>query len=72
MRTPIGFRPVLSRFSAILVFVIAFGGAQPAIAAKAYQYYVVGNATDVVLPHPAKPSLMLMGAGRMWMRPFNG
>lgn len=63
MRTPIGFRPVLSRFSAILVFVIAFGGAQPAIAAKAYQYYAVGNATDVVLPHPAKPSLMLMGGG---------
>lgn len=63
MRTPAGFRQILSRFSAILVFVIAFGGTQAAIAAKAYQHYVVGNTADVALPDPAKPSLVLMGGG---------
>lgn len=60
---PTSFRQVLSRFSAILVFVIAFGGTQTAIAGKTYQYYVVGNPDDVVLPHPSKPSLVLMGGG---------
>ncbi len=56
-----------SRFLASIIPALAMlaalalpGAAQ---AAKPYQYAVVGDPTDVVLAHPAAPSLVLMGGG---------
>ncbi|QNA90042.1 cyanophycinase [Massilia sp. Dwa41.01b] len=42
---------------------LALGGAQAAHAAKPYQHFAVGDTTDVALPRPAAPALVLMGGG---------
>lgn len=42
---------------------LALCAPQAAQAAKPYSYYAVGDATDVVLPPPARSSLVLMGGG---------
>jgi len=53
----------LSRFAAIVVLLAGWLAAPLAQAGKPYQYDAVGDPTDVVLPHPNKPSLVLMGGG---------
>lgn len=63
MRMPASFKQMLVHLSVVFVFVMAFGGSQVAFAGKPYQYYVVGDPTNVELPHPHKPSLVLMGGG---------
>jgi cyanophycinase len=42
---------------------IGFVVAQAAHAEKPYKYYAVGDTSDVVLPMPAHPALVLMGGG---------
>jgi cyanophycinase len=53
----------LSRFAATLLLLAAGLAAPPAFAGKPYQYDAVGDPANVVRPHPAKPSLVLMGGG---------
>ncbi|MCC6072565.1 cyanophycinase [Massilia sp. GCM10020059] len=42
---------------------LALCAAQLAHAEKPYRYYAVGDTTDVALPRPANPALVLMGGG---------
>lgn len=48
-------------WSTLLILGLCF--AQPAHAEKPYKYFAVGDTTDVVLPRPALPALVLMGGG---------
>lgn len=52
-----------SRLSRIALFTIAFGASHAALAGKPYQHSVTGDGSNVVLPKPAYPSLVLMGGG---------
>lgn len=52
----------LPRFASALLLLAALAAA-PAHAGKPYQHYLVGDGADVVLPQPAKPTLVLMGGG---------
>lgn len=64
MRTPVSIKQMLVHLSAAFVFVMALGGPQAAFAAKPYQFYVVGDPTDVVIQSPpSTPSLVFMGGG---------
>lgn len=68
MRTLSAFRQIFIRLSAAVVFVFAFGGLQAALAKQSndypYYYYSVGDTqSDVVLPSPATPSLIMLGGG---------
>ncbi len=54
---------LLSRVTATLALLASCLASPAAVAGKPYQYAVVGNPANVVLPHPAKPSLVLMGGG---------
>ena len=65
MRIPASFKHILVRLSTVLVCIVAFAGPQVAFAGKPYQYFVVGDPTDVVIQphHPLEPSLVLMGGG---------
>jgi cyanophycinase len=56
-------RQFISRLWQIGMFALAVGAAPAAQADKPYKYYAVGDTTDVVLPRPASPSLVLMGGG---------
>ncbi|WP_342115325.1 cyanophycinase [Pseudoduganella sp. OTU4001] len=53
----------LTRFAATLLLLASWLAAPAAYAGKPFQHYVVGNATNVVLPQPNKPSMVLMGGG---------
>ncbi|MCC2970756.1 cyanophycinase [Massilia sp. IC2-476] len=53
----------LSRIFRAALFTIVLGASQAALAAKPYQHFVVGDGSNVVLPKPAYPSLVLMGGG---------
>lgn len=52
-----------SRLSRIALFTLAFGASHAALAGKPYQHFVTGDGSNVVLPKPAYPSLVLMGGG---------
>lgn len=52
-----------SRLSRIVLFTLAFGASHAALAGKPYQHFVTGDGSNVVLPKPAYPSLVLMGGG---------
>ena len=52
----------LTRFAATFLL-LALALAAPAYAGKPYQYFAVGDATNVVLKTPAKPTMVLMGGG---------
>lgn len=52
----------LTRFFAVFLL-LAAALASPAQAGKPYQYYVVGDGSNVVLPQPKKPTMVLMGGG---------
>lgn len=52
----------LTRFVATFLL-LAAALAAPAYAGKPYQHFAVGNATNVVLPQPQKPTMVLMGGG---------
>ncbi len=54
---------LLSRIFRTALFTIALAGSQLALAGKPYQHFVLGDGTNVVLPKPAFPSLVLMGGG---------
>jgi cyanophycinase len=56
-------RQFISRLWQIGLLALAIGAAPAAHADKPYKYYSVGDTTDVVLPRPAAPSLVLMGGG---------
>ncbi|VXC68106.1 cyanophycinase [Massilia sp. 9I] len=53
----------LSRIFRTALFTIALGASQAALAGKPYQHFVVGDGSNVNLPKPAYPSLVLMGGG---------
>ncbi len=53
----------LSQIFRIALFTLALGASQAALAGKPYQHFVVGDGSNVVLPKPAYPSLVLMGGG---------
>lgn len=64
MKASATFKQIFAHLSAVFILVIAFGAPQSAFAAKPYKYYVVGDPADVVLlVHPSKPALVLMGGG---------
>ena len=48
---------------ALLLLVLSFCVSASAQAAKPYEFYVVGDPTNVTRPQPAQPSLVLMGGG---------
>lgn len=52
----------LNRMFAVFLLLAAVLAA-PAHAGKPYQYYAVGDPTNVVLPQPLKPAMVLMGGG---------
>lgn len=52
-----------SRLSRIALFTLAFGASHAALAGKPYQHFVTGDGSNIVLPKPAYPSLVLMGGG---------
>ena len=52
-----------SRLAAILLLLASWLAAPAALAGKPYQYFAVGDPTDVVLAKPVKPTLVLMGGG---------
>jgi len=52
----------LTRFFAAFLL-LAAALASPAYAGKPYQYYVVGDGSNVVLPQPKKPTMVMMGGG---------
>lgn len=56
-------RKHLARLCRFALLAGALATSQAALAGKAYKHYLVGNATDVVLPRPASPTLVLMGGG---------
>jgi cyanophycinase len=56
-------RQFMSRLWRIGMLALAVCAAPAAHADKPYKYYAVGDTTDVVLPWPAAPSLVLMGGG---------
>ena len=53
----------LARFSRIALFTLALASSQAAFAGKPYQHFVVGDGSNVTLPRPAHPTLVLMGGG---------
>jgi cyanophycinase len=53
--------PVLPQLLWQFVLLCAFTVTPFAFAAKPYQHFLLGNATDVTLPRPPAPSLVLMG-----------
>ncbi|WP_374580505.1 cyanophycinase [Pseudoduganella sp.] len=52
----------LKRCATFLLMLAALAAA-PAHAGKPYQHFVVGDGSNVVLPQPAKPAMVLMGGG---------
>jgi cyanophycinase len=52
--------PRVCSLAAVLLAVCA---SPAAFAEKPYKYFVVGDPTDVIVPRPAAPSLVLMGGG---------
>lgn len=56
-------RQLLSQALQIGMFLLSMCALQPAHAGKPYEYFAVGNTTDVVLPRPAQPTLVMMGGG---------
>src|SRR6185369_7495087 len=52
----------LTRFFAAFLL-LAAALASPAYAGKPYQYFAVGDPTNVVLAQPNKPAMVLMGGG---------
>jgi len=54
---------LLSRISRIALFTLAIASSQAALAGKPYQHFVTGDGSNVNLPKPAYPSLVLMGGG---------
>lgn len=56
-------RQLISRSWRIATVSLALCAAQLAHAEKPYRYYAVGDTTDVALPRPANPALVLMGGG---------
>ena len=54
---------LFSRFSRIVLFTLALSASHTALAGKPYQHFVTGDGSNVVLPKPAYPSLVLMGGG---------
>ena len=62
MRTPVP-RGLLSVLSILPILLSALLMPSHAVAGKPYDYAVVGNPANVVLPAPAQPALVLMGGG---------
>lgn len=56
-------RQLVSRGWRIGMFSLALCAAQVAHAEKPYRYYAQGDTTDVALPRPVNPALVLMGGG---------
>lgn len=54
---------LFSRLSRIVLFTLALSASHTAFAGKPYQHFVTGDGSNVVLPKPAYPALVLMGGG---------
>ncbi len=54
---------LVSRMVRFGLLTLALGASQTALAGKPYQHFVVGDGSNVVLPKPAHPTLVLMGGG---------
>ena len=63
MTSSTGIRGFVFQTCRLGLLALAFVAAQAAHAEKSYKYYAVGDTTDVVLPAPAHPALVLMGGG---------